>query len=400
MYRIIAATIAALCLWTLGAQAAEPLRAVARLDVERSGVVDTKRGAQIDMAMNVSVPFRVFTLTEPARVILDFQEIDWAGIAVDRWTDAHAIRSVRYGTYRVGWSRMVLDLSRPMVVETVEMTTGDAPHLQVRLGQATPEEFAIASGAPPGVIWATTVTEDPKVTGNGPLRVAIDPGHGGIDPGASRNGVLEKDIALAFSRDLRDQLTKESGFSVFLTRNSDEYVSLRDRVRRAQQAEADVFLSIHANTVTEGDASGATIYSLSDKASDAASAKLAELENRADISAGLDLTTEDDEIAKVLIDMARTETNARTAHFAAALVESMQNSTGTIRSRPHRSAGFKVLKAPDMPSLLLELGFLSNARDRTNMQDAAWRQLAAGGVVAALKSWSSSDRILSRLVMK
>ena len=209
--------------------------------------------------------------------------------------------------------------------------------------------------------------------------------------------MAEKDIALEFSRDLRRQLLDMGGFSVFLTRSEDEFVSLRDRVRRAQAAEADVFLSIHANTVTEGDASGATIYSLSEKASDAASAKLAELENRADISAGLDLTAEEDDIAKVLIDMTRTETNARSAHFAAALVDGMQNATGTIRSRPHRSAGFKVLKAPDMPSLLLELGFLSNATDLLNMQDPAWRQRAADGVVAALRNWAAADRVLSQI---
>jgi len=233
--------------------------------------------------------------------------------------------------------------------------------------------------------------------GDGAVVVAIDPGHGGVDPGAIRAGVSEKDIALRFALELRSRLLQTGDFSVVLTRERDVFLSLSDRVRIAQSAGADVMLSIHANTVAQGDAYGATVYSLSEQASDAASAALAQLENRSDVSAGLDLSVEEDDVARALLDMARAETNPRSRRLAAIMVKALKEQIAVIRSRPHRSAGFLVLKAPDVPSLLLELGFLSDDLDRERMQKSEWRARAATGVINALYTWAEDDAERAKL---
>ena len=193
----------------------------------------------------------------------------------------------------------------------------------------------------------------------GKVLVAIDPGHGGIDPGASREGVTEKDLALAFGLELRAALEASGRFEVVMTRESDVFVSLRDRVEMARSAGADVFLSLHLNTVAEGDVSGATVYALSETASDASAKALAEFENQSDTLAGLDNVGGEDQVALALIDMARRVTDARSAQLGTALVEGFGGTVGVTRNRPFWTADLRVLKAPDMPSLLLELGFLS-----------------------------------------
>ncbi|SOH95586.1 N-acetylmuramoyl-L-alanine amidase [Monaibacterium marinum] len=225
--------------------------------------------------------------------------------------------------------------------------------------------------------------------------VVLDPGHGGIDPGAVREDISEKDIALAFGLELRDALIGSGRYDVQMTRSTDEFITLRDRVRFARDADAAVFVSLHANTVTRGNASGTAIYTLSDGASSAEAAALAELENRADTLGGVDLGVEDDDLALLLTDMAQRETNARSTMLARATVEAMRHAVGVIRTNPHRSAGFRVLKAPDIPSMLIELGFLSDATDRINMMSPRWRAHAAQGILAALDDWVERDRVLS-----
>jgi N-acetylmuramoyl-L-alanine amidase len=323
-------------------------------------------------------------------MVVDFREVDWRGVPFDVFGPDVA---ARFGVFKPGWSRMVVDLPATMAPSRVEMDIrGRGAVLSVGLK-------ASASPSKRNDDWTYDAARG-ALSGDGAMVVAIDPGHGGIDPGAVRAGVAEKDIALAFAQELRGLILESGAYSVVLTRESDVFVSLRDRIRVAQEAGADVFISLHANTVTQGNARGATIYSLSERASDAASEQLAALENRADIAAGLDLQIEADDVARTLLDMARTETNPRSRRFADALVRSMDETVGVIRSRPHRSAGFLVLKAPDIPSLMLELGFMSNATDRANMQSPEWRARAAAGVLTALHQWAAEDRVLSQMLMK
>ncbi|WP_316015857.1 N-acetylmuramoyl-L-alanine amidase, partial [Roseobacter sp. HKCCA0434] len=226
-------------------------------------------------------------------------------------------------------------------------------------------------------------------------RIVLDPGHGGVDPGAIRADIAEKDIALAFALELRAVLEASGRYEVVLTREADIFLSLRERVRIARAAEADVFLSLHANTVTRGNASGAAIYTLSEEASSREAAALAALENRADLVGGVDLGAGEDDLALLLTDMAQRDTNARSADLAEVTVAALRDAVGVIRTNPHRQAGFRVLKAPDIPSLLIELGFLSDAGDRANLVSPRWRRHAADGILAALDAWADREGMIA-----
>ena len=203
---------------------------------------------------------------------------------------------------------------------------------------------------------------------------------------------------LTFARELRETLLRSGGFSVAMTRDDDVFVSLEGRITRARAAGAEVFLSLHADALPEdaGRAQGATIYTLSEEASDLASQRLAERHDQSDLIAGVDLAGQSDEITLVLMDLARQENEPRTDALATALVTGLEGEIGQLNSRPRRSAGFSVLKAPDIPSVLVELGFLSSARDRERLADPEWRAAAARGIRDALRAWADADPRLAR----
>ena len=377
----------------------QQMHAVATVDAKGSSLRASSDGARLTLGLSTAVPFRVFTLNEPDRLILDFQEVDWRGLPRDKFHSDDITSELRFGTFQPGWSRMVIDLNKPMTIRKAEMVTGSSPRLEISLVDASRLDFDRASGHEQASLWLhkpAEIVSEPKTT----LRIAIDPGHGGVDPGAVREGVMEKDIALTFSQELAAIIRDQTDYQVVLTRDADFSVSLSDRVRFARQIDADLFLSIHSNTVTWGDASGASVYTLSNRASDEASARLAELENRADLASGLSGHVEGDDVARVLVDLSRVDTNARSNIFAAKLIENLHESVGVLRSKPHRYAGFKVLKAHDIPSVLLELGFLSNHRDRKNMQNKEWRRDAAFALVDAIEGWDFEDKERAKLVLK
>ncbi len=201
----------------------------------------------------------------------------------------------------------------------------------------------------------------------------LDPGHGGLDPGVQTAGAVEKDLMLGSARELRETLIRAGGFHVVLTREDDRFVSLERRVALAHRAGGDVLISLHADAVTEGQATGVTAYILSDTASDRASAALAERHDRSDILAGIDLRGTDDTVADVLIDLARQETGPCARMLAEALILGIREYDLAVNSHAVRAAGFSVLKSPEIPSVLLELGFLSSTRDLRNLTDAGWR---------------------------
>ncbi|MEM9012202.1 MAG: N-acetylmuramoyl-L-alanine amidase [Pseudomonadota bacterium] len=352
----------------------------------------TRQGFRLTLGLNAPVRFRAFTLEAPRRLVVDLEEVAFDALDADLAEDLPGVRSLRFGLFAPGWSRIVLDLEAPLTIASAhEDTTRDRPRIVITAERVSAVRFAAAARAPGDVTWATPVPA-PAAAGEATLTtVVIDPGHGGIDPGAIRDGLAEKAVALTFAEELRRRLEATGRYHVALTRASDVYVGLRRRVEIARAAGADVFLSIHANTVTAGVASGAAVYTLSTEASDAEAAALAARENRADLLAGIDLAGEEDLLARVLLDMAQRETNARSLRLARAVVAGLRDEVGVIRSRPHRSAGFRVLKAPDIPSLLIELGFLSHPDDRENMRSPEWRARAADGIVAALDAWQAEE---------
>lgn len=379
----------------------QTLTGLARLTGSSVTITDRWRGAALEIGMTRTVPWRVFTLDDPQRVVVDFSELDWAGLDPQAvLASSERVVEVRAGLFRPGWTRLVLTLAAPMVVEKAWMTspeTDGAPVImRLDLAQSTPDAFAATSGAPDSAVFAPDALRpmsSPKTrqTGFGDLVVVLDPGHGGIDPGAEREGVVEADLMLTFARQLKETLLRAGGFKVVMTRDRDMFVPLEERVTIARRAGADVFLSLHADALVQGRATGATVYTLSEDATDAASQSLAERHDRGDILAGVDLSRQSDEVALVLMDLARTETTPRAESLADALVEGIYSATGSTYKTPRMKAGFSVLKAPDIPSALIELGFLSSPRDRKLLQDENWRRQAAEGIRDALQYWSLQD---------
>ena len=375
--------------------------ALARVQPRDSQIGDAARGrARIELALSQAVPFRIFTLDAPPRLVIDFREVDWDGVDLGKLFDPGRITDVAAGTYVPGWSRLVARLTRPMGGESAAMAVDDdagTARLSVMLEPVETDVFAQSAGAPADAGWdlppvaaANPSRRDPAA----PLAVVLDPGHGGIDPGAQRGEVQEKDLMLTFARELREELLRAGGYEVTLTRTDDSFVSLERRISLARAAGADVFLSLHADALSEGLAHGATVHVLSDAASDIASAKLAERHDRADILSGVDLTEADDQVTGILLDLARQETQPRTEALADALVRGMGQSGGPMNRRPMRSAAFSVLKSADIPSVLIEIGFLSSPRDFNNLTDPAWRLRMARGIRNGLDTWRREDTVL------
>ncbi|WP_282169378.1 N-acetylmuramoyl-L-alanine amidase [Ruegeria atlantica] len=393
--------------WVLSTAAvAHDFSALARVLPDDSRIVDEGRaGVRVDLGLSQGVPYRVFTLQDPYRMVLDFQEVDWTGLDREALLQTDRISGVQFGAYVPGWSRMVLELGAPLAVDRAEMKidqTGGGAQLSLLLQGTDFDSFAAGAGAPRQQGWDLP---EPAVTaiqsrqgGAGALRVMLDPGHGGIDPGAEADGLDEKTLMLTFARELREHLLRTGGFEVVMTRVDDQFVSLERRIALAHRAGADVFISLHADILSEGRAHGAAVYTLSDEASDVASDKLAERHDRGDLISGIDLSGADDQVADILLDIARQETKPRTDALARALADGMTQQGGPMNSRPIRTASFSVLKAADIPSVLVELGFLSSPRDLQNIRNPEWRVGMAQGIVDGLKKWRQDDLIKRSLI--
>ncbi|MCM2561169.1 N-acetylmuramoyl-L-alanine amidase [Lutimaribacter sp. EGI FJ00015] len=396
MSRLFAALI--LTIWG-SAALAQDFSGLARVDATQSRIEDSRTGAVLSLSLSQGVPWRAYTLDAPARLVLDFREVQWDGLRADDFDRADAASQVRFGGFRPGWSRMVIDLSQPMTVAQAEMRIlpdSGAAMLKLDMAQATPEEFAARSGAPRDPRWdlpAPSLSDaaPPRPMGEGPVIVVLDPGHGGIDPGAEHDGITEKDLMLTFARELRDVLRRAGGFDVVLTRDDDRFVSLERRVALAHEMRAHVFLSLHADALAQGQAHGATVHVLDDEASDAATRLLAERHDRDDLLSGVDLNGQDDVVAGILMDLARQETEPRTERLARSLVGGLQAAGGPVNRRPLRRGAFSVLKAADIPSVLIEVGFLSSPRDAENLKDPDWRLGIARGIRDGLVQWVADD---------
>ncbi|WP_022703469.1 N-acetylmuramoyl-L-alanine amidase [Pseudorhodobacter ferrugineus] len=378
---------------------AQDLSAIARLLPETSSITDSGRGVSLDLTISQSVPWRVRVLDTPPRLILDTREVDFAQIAaVPRRSDA--VVDLRAGVFRPGWSRLVLELSGPFAVKSAAMDTAgtEGARINVTLAPASQQDFAVLAAAPEPEGWALPKPADvPKVLphGAGPLVVVLDPGHGGIDPGAENDGHREADLVLTFAREFKEALQRSGDFLVILTRDEDVFVPLEARISVARAAGANVLISLHADALAEGDASGATLYTLSNDATDEASKALAERHDRDDLLAGIDLTEQDDLIAHVLMDMARTQTTPRVDRLAEALKAEIKAEGLRMHRKPIQSGGFSVLKSPDIPSILIELGFLSSDRDLAHLTDPAWRARMIAALGTGLTKWAAAEAALN-----
>ena len=398
--------------------AAQEFSGLARIDATQSQIVSHgPDGVRIDLSFSQGVPYRLFTLNDPPRLVLDFQEVDWSGLATDTLLATDRISQIQFGTYVPGWSRLVADLGQPMSVQSSELSVDQvrgSARLVVVLAPVGAQDFAASAGAPYDPRWDLPVVTEtqpgpeagpgagtqsgPERAADAPFVVVLDPGHGGIDPGAEQGDLIEKDLMLSFAREVREVLLRRGGYKVILTREEDHFVSLERRIALAHRAGADVFISLHADSLTEGLAHGATVHVLSRDASDIASAKLAERHDRGDLLSGVDLSGTDDSVTRILLDLARQETRPRTESLASALVDGMAQTGGPMNRRPLRGAAFSVLKAADIPSVLIEIGFLSSPRDLKNLSDATWRAGMAVGIANGLGAWIADDTATRPLV--
>lgn len=336
-----------------------------------------------------SVEPSAFLLAEPSRVVIELPHMGFS-IAPDLGRAGRGLVSAfRFGVVANGKSRIVLDLARPAVIDQIFVLqpVDDQPARLVLdlIGTDEAAFRAVIASQPPRVAPPPAEPAGAGAANAGLPLIVIDPGHGGIDSGAvTANGDQEKAIVLDFAQTLAAKLTESGRYSVLLTRSGDTFVSLSDRVRIARDAKAALFLSIHADTLSDPfGVRGATIYTLSEKASDADAERYAEKENRSDAIAGVDLTAEPDEVADILIDLTRRETKTFSTRFARQLVDEFR-AAATLNKNPLRSAGFRVLRAADVPSVLLELGYLSNAQDAKLLLSPEWRDRTTDAVLRSI----------------
>ncbi|HVO05026.1 MAG TPA: N-acetylmuramoyl-L-alanine amidase [Candidatus Cybelea sp.] len=417
----------------------------------RPAVTEAKLGVQpdltrVELSLSATAQYRVFTLADPDRVVIDFAELAWKVPDGRKLQGRGLVAGLRYGLYKAGTSRIVLDLTAPATVADARIMPADgtqpirfsidlrpsdegsyrasvqavlfasdgaATAMSAAAPDAKPDDAAapatggssakakLAKNQVPAAKTATAKTADKggpaTLVATPPAKAAaaapppkpliiIDPGHGGIDPGALGSHTMEKNITLAMAKQLQQTLLATGRFRVELTRDKDVFIPLRDRYKIARDKGADLFISLHADSNPSTLARGASVYTLSDKASDAEAEALAAKENKSDVIAGVDLSQESQTVTGILIDLAQRETTNLSSRFASILVNDLRNDT-TMLENSHRSAGFAVLKAPDVPSVLLEMGYISNDDDERLLTDPKHQKSVSEGIAHAIEDY-------------
>jgi N-acetylmuramoyl-L-alanine amidase len=368
-----------------------PIASDARLggDAQRTRLV-------VDLSRPIDVA--AFTLADPYRVVIDLPQMTFQLPARTGENGRGLIKAFRYGLVMQGGSRLVVDAAGPVRIDkafVLDAVDGQPARLVLDLVSIDRASFMrnLALEARPRRAPETKPAEIVKRPNDGRPLIVIDPGHGGPDTGTiAASGEMEKTIVLEFAQALSEKLEKSGKYRVAMTRTDDRFVPLGERVRMARQQGAALFVSIHADALAsrhEADVRGATVYTVSDTASDDEAARLAEDENKADAIAGVDLSAEPEEVADILIDLTQRETKNFSAHFARAVVGELKNAA-KLHKHPLKSAGFKVLKAPDVPSVLIELGYVSNKQDLKLMTSDTWRARTSDALAQAVNTYFST----------
>ena len=348
----------------------------------------------IDLSGRIDI--RAFTLADPYRVIVDLPQVVFQLKPKAGDSGRGLVKAFRYGLVMQGGSRIVLDMKKPVRIDKayiLDAAEGQPARLILDLTAIDRETFLRTIAQDNRVAPQVKKAEyENKSPGDPRPLIVLDPGHGGIDNGThAASGENEKSIVLNFALLLRDKIEKVGRYRVAMTRTDDVFIPLAERVRMARQRQASLFISIHADALGrgDGDAQGATIYTLSETASDAEAGKLAEAENKADVIAGMDLSSEPGDVADILIDLAQRETKTFSSHFARSLVSEIKT-VARMHKNPMKSAGFRVLRAADVPSVLIELGYVSNREDLKQLTSEAWRSRTADAVVSAVDTYFST----------
>lgn len=401
--------VAGLVAAAVGAQG-EPTsvhRKSAAVEAVRAEIKTAEGATTFVLGLSSGVRAEIFTLAAPFRVVIDLPDVAFQLSEGAGQKGQGLISSFRFGLLSEGKARVVLDTSGPVVIKRAELkpTSGKAMELTVVLATTSAKAFGGGTGA-------SQVTAAPRAADPGPAAIAkrdrvkplvlIDPGHGGIDPGAaSASSLKEKMVVLAVANQLKDKLTASGRYDVRMTRSTDVFISLDQRLQMSRDLDADLFVSLHADSIAQkGTAKtvrGATVYTLSEQASDEEARRMAEKENNSDAIAGLQTAKfeETGEVRNILIDLLKRETSNFSADFSNTLVKQL-GSAISLSQRPQRSAAFKVLRQADTPSVLVELGYMSHPEDEKLLNSAVWQRRVAASIGSAIDSYFSKRTAKAR----
>lgn len=381
------------------------VQAATELHALRIGVHPNK--TRVVLELGEGVPFRAFTLPDPYRVVIDIPEVKWLAAQSPPRLPVGVVRDMRFGRFEPGTMRIVLDLDRPVLIDQAFLLTprDGKPHRLVvdikavtraaYVAESARQTFQSDTELSPTRPAIATLRPRRKPSNTRPM-IVIDPGHGGVDPGAiSVTGRKEKVLTLIYGKALRDALLKTKRYRVSMTRSDDRFIKLRDRMEIAQRVGGQLFISLHANTHSSRNIRGASIYTVSEKASDAEAARFAELENAADIVAGVNFAEHPEDVRDILLDLTWRETKNLSKRFA----NTMITEVGTVNSllpNSHRFAGFAVLKSPTVPSVLFEIGYVSNPKEARRIESAEHRKKVVTAIVKAIDRYFEWQQMVGR----
>ena len=347
-------------------------------------------GIEINLQLSQGVPYKIWMDRDPLSLIIDFNVLNFNGIDLEKINQSKNIKSIEIKELDTEWSRLSFHLADYWAIENTDMRISpqdNSASLSIFLKSISEGIFSLTDK--PNKDFSSNKI---SATENNDFVVVLDPGHGGRDPGAEAGGYRESSLMLELAEAVKESLIRNTDFKVVLTRTEDKFLSLEDRITIASQSDANLFISLHADAVIEGEASGTTVYLLSDKATDKMSAQLASRHDRSEILRGVDLSGLDSQVASVLLDMARQETKPRSEAVASFILKVFKEKITELSSQPLRYAAFSVLKSPDIPSILIEAGFMSTSSDLQNLTTKKWRREFADSLTEAISRWHVRDK--------
>ena len=354
-------------------------------------------GLEINLSLSQGVPYKMSFSEDPISLNIDFNVVSFDEIGSQKINQSKNIKLIKLEELGSKWSRVSIQLKDYWDIENTEMRidpNDNSALISILLKSISKDVFRSKNANAKNFLKSENLKELEKssVSENKEFVVVLDPGHGGKDPGAEAGGYRESNIMLELAAAVKESLIRDTEFKVILTRNEDIFLSLEDRITIAAKSGADLFISLHADAVIEGEASGTTVYLLSENATDKMSAQLASRHDRSEILRGVDLSGLDSQVASVLIDMARQETKPRNEAVASFILEVFREKITELSSQPLRYAAFSVLKSPDIPSILIEAGFMSTSSNLKNLTTPSWRAGFADALAEAISRWQIKDK--------
>ena len=360
-------------------------------------------GYGLRLKLDEAVPFKVYSLNYPNRIVLELNTETHKNLNDFDIKSSPLLGEIKFKKLVDGWAAITIYIDRPAKVQNLTMKPNKLDSSKVELSF---ELFPIVQYEFDRIveIFSGTGSDEPAVTiennfndnKNNKLIVVIDPGHGGLDPGAQVKTIRESDLMLSFAQVVVEEVKRLDNTEVILTRTSDQFTSLDKRLILAVQAGADVFISLHADTVEKGKASGSTVYTLSQAASDQASARLAARHGGNELISSVDLTGADTAITAALLGLLRQENTVRSNAFSKSIIKNLEDFGIKLTPKPSRKANFSVLKLPSVPSVLIETGFMSTSSDLQNLQDRDWAKKFAVAISSGILEWVAADQLLTK----